>query len=89
MNRPKQKIWVHISPETRMGVLLWEIYEVDIDNQKQLDLVKSRPETYLECADGSYIMLNCAHYFSQKAAELSLEDETATPYFQYIWTGAN
>ncbi len=91
----KQTVWINMSPETPTGVLVWELNEV-VDDGKGFspymqEVIKNRPETYIECRDGSYVYLVCTHHFSKKLANKSLADDEGlvNSFYDPQWIGVN
>lgn len=84
----KQTVWLSVSEETPMGVLLWMVYDVS-NEEKFTELHKSQPQIYIPCVDGNYISAYCYHFFTKNAALKFLKADEEPRFFEYKKIGGN
>jgi hypothetical protein len=65
MEIQKQRVWRTVSKPDHNGFFIWDILEVmDID---QIDKTSKAFKTFVECRDGSYILIQCYHFWTQES----------------------
>lgn len=69
---PKQKIWRYFKNAGHNGVFVWEVIEVL--GEPSLWLVNSVNSPYMLCRDGSYIIVDCFHFFNETHAHTYFQE---------------
>jgi hypothetical protein len=69
-----QQVWRDLSELDGYGFLVWDVMEVVGEPHA------SQVQYYLECSDGSYILIQCYHYWTRERAEAFYNDSGLEAY---------